>query len=64
MPICQPIPDTVTVPQLAKLSGYTTRAIYYRLYEGKLEAYRSDDGFWRIPMQSVRDLISRQKFSR
>ena len=64
MPAVESRADSLTVPELATLSGYAKQSLHYRIRRGLLEASRDERGVWRVPASEIPALIQRERYSR
>lgn len=58
------MPDSISLPELARLTGYSYEALIYRVGRGYIDHHRADDGTYRVPVTEVTKLARRQKYQR
>ncbi|GAB5535429.1 MAG: hypothetical protein Rubg2KO_16780 [Rubricoccaceae bacterium] len=64
MPLVHPLPDLVTIPEAARMTGYSKSGVHYRVTRGLIEAERDERGVWRVPVSEVARLVRRQRYAR
>ncbi len=56
--------ETVSLPELARLTGYAYGSLVYRVNAGHIPSTRDAKGQYRIPVSAIAELQTRPKYAR